>query len=488
MLGPNPVQETGLSAQHGRLRTALWKVAPFAIQRQWSRLEASPVGKRLLRGTFWSICGTMVSRALALVAAILAARIVGKVVYGELGIIQSTVGMFGTLAGFGMGTTAAKFVAELRGKDPAKAGRIIALSSVTSWTISIGLAGLLLVLSPWLCLHTLAAPELTNFLRLSAPLLVVSGINGAQLGVLSGFEAFKSIARVSAITGILNFPLVVGGALSFGLGGIVGGLILAQAGGCLLNLMALRKEARRYNIPISYASCMAELPVVWRFSIPAVFAEILISAVNWSTATMLVRQPNGYGEMGVFSAANQWFNAAMWLPFMVNSVVLPVLAERLGAEDKTNTAKLLKLSFKMNALVVIPLAAFGCLLSPLIMMSYGQGFRGEWPTLVAVLITASVLSLALPVGQLIAAADHMWLGFGLNTGWALVYFGATSLFLGWGWGAFGLASSRLVAYLAHAVFSLIYAVIFLLSIKKAPGLDKSQSLRAVTLGETDVIS
>ena len=56
----------------------------------------------------------MLSRALSLAAAILVARTLGKVVYGELGIIQSTVGMFGTLAGFGMGTTSSKFVAEFR--------------------------------------------------------------------------------------------------------------------------------------------------------------------------------------------------------------------------------------------------------------------------------------------------------------------------------------------------------------------------------------
>src|SRR5664280_450460 len=110
-------------------RGTLRNVTPPALEGLWTRLESSPVGGRLLRGAFWSMAGTMVSRALALAASVLAARIIGKTVYGELGIIQSTVGMFGALAGFGMGTTASKFVAELRGKDPAKAGRIIALSS-----------------------------------------------------------------------------------------------------------------------------------------------------------------------------------------------------------------------------------------------------------------------------------------------------------------------------------------------------------------------
>lgn len=444
--------------------------------------------ERLLSGAFWSVMGTVVSRACALAAAILAARIIGKTVYGELGIIQSTVGMLGTLAGFGMGTTAAKFVAELREKDPARAGRIIGLSSLVSWGMSLALAALLVFLAPWLCQHTLAAPYLTAYLRTSAPLLVLSGINGAQLGVLSGFEAFKNIARINSLTGLLNFPLVVGGALLFGLSGIICGMVLVQTGGCLLNLHALRRQARRYSIRISYSSCISELPVLWRFTVPAVLAEILISAITWSAATMLVRQPNGYGEMGAFSAANQWFKALMWLPFMFNGVTLPVFAERLSAGDKANTAKLLKMAVKMNALIVLPLVALGCILSPYIMMSYGKGFESTWPTLVAVLITTGLLSLELPVGQLIAASGRMWLGFSSNVGWGVVFLCTTSLLLKWGWGAFGLASARLLAYSAHTLFSVAYAVVFILAVKKSTRIVKPCTVPDLggRVSETDI--
>src|SRR5579862_8179977 len=133
------------------LKRTLRRVTPDAVHAWRARIESTPIGKRLLHGAFWSTAGTVAARALALVAAVLAARIVGKTHYGELGIIQSTVGMFGTLAGFGMGTTTAKFVAELRGKDPEKAGRIIALSSLVSWLASSALAIGLIILSSWLC-------------------------------------------------------------------------------------------------------------------------------------------------------------------------------------------------------------------------------------------------------------------------------------------------------------------------------------------------
>ncbi len=460
------------------LRSTLRNLTPHALRGLWARLGSSPIGERLLHGAFWSFMGTVSSRALALGSAILAARIIGKVTYGELGMIQSTVGMFGTLAGFGMGTTAAKFVAELRAKDPAKAGRIIALSGLVSWATSSALTAVLVFLAPWLCQHTLAAPYLKGYLQTSALLLLLSGVNGAQIGVLLGFEAFKSIARVNFLAGLLHFPLVVGGALLFGLSGIIWGLILAQAGGCLLNLRALRREAIRYDVPISYSSCMTEFPVLWRFSIPAVLAQLLMSVVSWASAAMLVRQPNGYGEMGAYSAANQWFNALMLLPFMLNSVALPMFAERLGAEDKANSVKLLRMSVKMNGVVVLPLMALGCLLSPFIMMSYGKGFESAWPTLVAVLITAGLLALELPVGQLIAASGRMWLGFSSNIGWGLVFLGTTPLLLKWG--SLGLASARLLAYFTHAIFSLAYSVVFILAVNRDADVVKPHDVRALS--------
>jgi O-antigen/teichoic acid export membrane protein len=455
------------------LRSTARGLTPRFLDGMWARLESSPLGVRLVRGTFWSVMGTLVSRALGLGAAILAARVVGKMVYGELGIIQTTVVMLGTLAGFGMSTTTAKYVAELRGTDPAKAGRIIALSSLVSWGISLTLAIVLLFTAPWLCKHTLAAPSLTVFVRLSAPLLVVAGINGAQLGVLMGFEAFKRIARVNALTGLLNFPLIVGGAILFGLGGIICGMALAQAGGCLLNLRELRREAKAYHVPISFSSCMTELPIVWRYSLPAVGTELVISAVGWTTATMLVRQPSGYGEMGIFNAANQWFNAALWLPMMIGGVVLPMLSERLGTKDKANSVKLLWMSVKINLALVVPIVAIGCLASPYIMMSYGKGFRSGWPTLCAVLIAAGILSAEFPVGQLLSASGRMWLGFSSNVGWGVIFLGANVLLLKWG--SLGLASARLLAYSAHALFIFAYLTVFIFSHRSATGMRETNN-------------
>jgi O-antigen/teichoic acid export membrane protein len=70
----------------------------------------------------------------AMVASVLAARMMGKSVFGELGMINSTVGMLGEFAGLGLGLTTVKHVAEWRISDPKRAGRIVGMSMLVRWS------------------------------------------------------------------------------------------------------------------------------------------------------------------------------------------------------------------------------------------------------------------------------------------------------------------------------------------------------------------
>ena len=99
---------------------------------QWARLQASSIFKlgdhgtirsRLAHGVLWSLVGAVASQAFSLVAQIIAAHILGKSDFGRLGIINNTAGMFGVLAGFGLGLAATKFIAQYRITDPERAGR-----------------------------------------------------------------------------------------------------------------------------------------------------------------------------------------------------------------------------------------------------------------------------------------------------------------------------------------------------------------------------
>ena len=426
-----------------------YETLPVRLQHRLDRLRASPLAYRLVRQSFWSLTGSVVSRGLALAATMFAARLLGKSSYGELGIIQSTVAAFGMLAGFGMGTTATKCVAQFRLNDPDRAGRLIGLSTVVSWTTSGLLALALVAAAPWLSRSVLSASHLTGYLQVGSVLLFLNGVNGAQNGTLAGFEAFRTIARVSATVGLLSFPLVVGGAYVGGLPGVVGGLMAAQAVGCFMNFLAVRREAVHHRVRISYASLKSEAAVIWQFSIPAAMGILLISPMNWVCSAMLVRQPDGYSQMGALTAASQWFGALTWLPYMLSGVTLAMLSERLGAADWVGSAKLLRASIATGAGIAVPVAVVGGFLSPYIMSAYGADFAREWPTLVVMLLAGAVAAVQMPIGVIIAASNRMWTGFLLNLGWSTVLLTATWWLVQWG--SFGVAVGQLLAYTAQGL-------------------------------------
>jgi len=161
--------------------TAVALFPPF-LRRHAERIEASPLGYRLAKGAFWSLVGTVLSRSLSVVSSILVARMLGKVGMGELGIVQSTVGILSAFAGLGMGLTATKFVAEYRTKDPQRAGAMLGLSAWATWVSGAVMMLAMLALAPWFAQHTLAAPHLTGLIRVGSVLLLLGSVNGAQTG------------------------------------------------------------------------------------------------------------------------------------------------------------------------------------------------------------------------------------------------------------------------------------------------------------------
>lgn len=429
---------------------------PVYLRPAFARIEASPLGLRLARGVFWSMAGAVISRGLMLVATVVVARLLGKTTYGELGMIQSTVGMFGTFAGFGLGLTATKHVAEFRQSDPARAGRIIALSSVVA-IVTGGVMGLALaVLAPWLAEHTISAPHLTGVLRIGALILFLNAINGAQTGALSGFEAFRTIARVNLLVGILSFPILVAGALWGGLAGAVWALTVNLALGWLFNRLALHRETRRHRVPFTLSGAKQEWSVVWEFSLPAVLAGSMTGPVNWVCGALLVHQPDGYAEMGVFSAANQWFNVLLFFPSLLNGVVLPVLSQQFGDSNKRQSWNTILFAIKANLLLVLPITITASIASSYIMSLYGDEFCSGSATLIVTLLTAAVFAITAPIAQALAATGRMWIGFAMNASWAIVCVAATLALLSYG--SLGLASARGIAYLLHSLWVLAYAV------------------------------
>jgi O-antigen/teichoic acid export membrane protein len=420
------------------------------------RVKASPLGYRLAHGAFWSMAGAVISRGLMLLASVFVARILGSHVYGEYGIIRSTVNMFLVFAGFGLGLTATKHVAEFRESDPDRAGRIIAISSLFAMFTGLVVLVLLLLFADVLAAKILNAPYLAGLLRIGGIILFINALNGAQTGALAGFEAFKTIAYVNLGVGLTSFPLLIGGAYWGGLEGAVWALGINTGINWLLNHFALRKQIKHYEIPYTFKHCTREWPILWRFSLPAALSGIMVSPVLWACNAFLVNQPSGYEQMGIFDAAHQWRMAILFVPVTVSQIVLPMLANLNDHGNNNEYKKVLRYNLLINTVAASTATLVICLCSPWIMASYGKGFEHSGWVLTILAFSSVLMAINSVVGQAIASKGKMWVGLLFNGLWGLALLAIGLLLMRQGYGALGLAMANLIAYLLHSIWQSIY--------------------------------
>jgi O-antigen/teichoic acid export membrane protein len=427
------------------------------------RLLQSPIIYRLARGAFWSLLGGVGSRIFSMVSTIIVARLLGREGYGELGMVQSTMGLFGVLAGFGLGYATTKYIAEFKYKDPAKASRILNLNLFFSLLISGLMMVVCMAMSSWLARTSLNRPELDGLLAAGSILLFISAIGGVLSATLSGYEAFPQIAKINiiqgAVTPLTSIPLV----WFYGVQGAIASLTISAALGVFLCSRAIKYESLKHDISLTFnRSVWSEWPVLWHFALPAMASGVMFAPVTWISNLILVNQPSGYSELGLFNAANQWRLLIIFLPALLSSAMLPVLSETHGKADQSDFRKTVALNFSTIWILALPLTVMVVILGKPLAAIFGKQFIGAESIIVILMLGVFLYVVNSPVGTALAAAGKMWVGTLMNLGWGVVLI-LSSLMLVPRLGGQGLAIAYLISYLFHAIWVMAY-----MEIKLAP--------------------
>jgi O-antigen/teichoic acid export membrane protein len=395
---------------------------------------------------------TSMSQGMAFLSFAIAARVLTKVEFGELAMIQSTVSMFGVFAGMGLGLTATKHVAEYRDSEPERADQIISLTLLTG-IVTGGIVTLIFAIcSPWLADDTLNAPHLAAELRIGSALLFLNTIDGVQLGALMGFEAFPLIARTSFFRGMANLVLVVSGVFYWGLRGALCGLVGAAAVGLLINHLALRSQS--HAVPVTYQDLRRELPILWKYSVPAFLSGAVVAPAGWLARTFLVNQPGGYAAMAVFGIASRFQDVIGLAGSTIGAALLPMLASDTGSKSEGLRRGNVLLSWVTGTALVLPLLCFP--------EAAGAFFGSQYVatdarrTLVLMLLCTAVIMYKQGLARVLAANNLMWWGALSNFTWAFALVAiARPLARG---GATGLAAAVLISY---GINTLIFMPLYL---------------------------
>ncbi len=424
----------------------------------------SLVPAKLMTGAAWNALAQVMYRGLVILAMLIAARLLGLEPFGQLSLLYNTAMTFHVVASLGLIMTGTKLVAEFAKTDKVKTGRIMALCHYIA-LISGGLVALLMLLTaPWIADTVLNEPSLVTGVRLIALLLFFQVLADSTLGINLGFLAFRGIFVANALTGICALFFLVAGVYGWGIVGGLLGLSAAEAVRFGMLYRLAHRSADENGIPRTWRFPSEELSVLWHVSLPAMATLLLWLPVTWIGTLMLVREPGGFGEMGLFGAANQWFSLLMFVPGVITQTILPILSEQVSAGGRTE-ARHLALRSAAIMLVLVALIALPLMVgSPLIASAYGPDFADG--ALVFILMFAVAITAA-PQGILsnyLAAENRFWLRFRLNVLWAICYLIAAYSLVSHG--AVGLTSAMIIAYAVRTLATLLHVLVK----KSEPGL------------------
>jgi len=425
------------------------KILPSSL---YERLAASSIARRLARGSLWSLFGSATARILVLVAMILVARVLGQVSFGELGLIQSTLGMTGLMAGMGLGETATRFVAKYATSDPLRAGRVIALvTSVSIGTVLLATVVLISV-SGLIAGAMLNAPQLQSALVWGSLLMAATAFRGIQGGVFAGLEKFDALAKLNILDGVLSCVAMVFLAQLMGVEGAVLGLALGAIMVWQVGRILLMKELGSRGIVVRYGGCGADWRILTGYSLPSLLANLVATPVLWFAMTLVARSGQGFAGLGLYNAAYQWHGPMMFIPMVLMSVSIPVLVQEWEASRKERFRQVTLWICCLMLALSLPPALLAALLSPWIMSLYGPGFREGWMILVLLLAAAPLHALAKIASGALLGMNRAWWVLGVNVIWSTTLLFLTISLVS-DLGVMSLAIGFLISYAILAIAS-----------------------------------
>jgi O-antigen/teichoic acid export membrane protein len=419
-------------------------------------IDDGTITKRIITNSFWTVFGGVISKFIGLIGAIFLGRILGAEDYGGYGVILSTIDVFAMFSGAGMGLTAIKYIAKYKGEnDKEKVGGIINLTLLLSLIMSVLLSVIMFSSSELIGAKILLNDELVGPLKIISLSLFFSTLNGVIMGILSGFEKFKTISLMNLIFGFINYPLILIFAYNYGLYGAVLGYAVSQFIFLIVYFSVFKKIISKLGYKIRWRiKLLKEYKfIIMNYSLPAIFAGSLMAPMIWLSNIIFLKSENAYELIGFFQAGNQLKLLVIFFPMMLTNILLPILS---SVENKEKYRNILKATMYLNLAIALVLCIPLVLFSSFFMGLYGNDFAAHNVVLIIMAGTAVVITYNSVIGKSIASSGNMWYGLIFNLFWGIILLIGTYITVRYSFGAEGLAFAYLIAYLFHSIWQTIY--------------------------------
>lgn len=423
------------------------------ITKKVNKLINSTFIIKIIKGFSWVAGGNVLSKLLISLGYIFLAKILTVKANGEFGILKSTVDNFLIFAVMGIGLTSTKYVAEYRNDEKEKAGSIFGTALLCIFILGLFIFSIILFFSDEVAINILKARHLKNLLIYVSLILILTSFSSVQQGALVGLQSFKYLSISYIAQGVLLFLGIVSGAYFYQVEGALIGYLISSLTLAIFLQYLLRKEFGKQGIRISLKDFKKNFKLIYLFAIPASLSTIISAPSNWILNTTLVRQENGYYEMGLYSATILFAMGVRMLISSLGSVMLPMFISNSNTNHKKEFLNYFS-SFFMAIAISLPFLNF----PEIIQLILGDKYPFDKVAPIAVLsfISSIIISHKQGIGRDLIIKNKMWLSAFSMFQWAaftliIHYFLKEN-------GAIGLALSITIGYFLNI---LIFVPIFI---------------------------
>ena len=355
----------------------------------------------LFKDSFWAVFGSGLGNALLLVAGIVIARILGKDLYGEYGMVKTTMFHIASFSTLGLGFTSTKYIANAVVNSQGNLRGIIRTSILTTFGFSLFLCILLFIFADTLALY-IEEPKSSAAFRALGIIIVFRAVNTICTGLLSGYKQFKRVGINNIVSG--GIMLVLASVLTyiFGLLGSFISLAIAQFMNALLNFAAIIKEYKEGIDEQCHNDLNKDMLI---FTIPVAIQEFSWMLCTWG-GTMILTKYSSLGEVGLWSVASQWNAIILFVPQLLSNVVLSHLSSL--SKDKNGHTRMLKKMLVINFICSFIPFIVVYILADLISSFYGPTFSGLNDVIRVLIFSTIIACLSSVFHSSLLSEDRNW--------------------------------------------------------------------------------
>lgn len=411
---------------------------------------------KLAKDSFWAVFGNGLGYGLLLLAGIVIARFLGRDVYGEYGLVKTTMIYIAGFATLGLGFSSTKYIAGALQTDRRHV-RSLANDAVNITLAFSALLALALAVAAAPLAAYLKEPSLTEAFRALAVIIVFKAMNTTQNGVLAGFGDFREVAKNSVISGALMLAACVPLTYYLGLTGAFIALAASQGCNALLNYISIRRRLSTLTDQ-EESSHKRELIL---FSFPIALQELNYTVCNWG-GIMLLTKLSSVGQVGIYTATMQWNGIITFIPGLLSNVILSHLSGT--TTDAKAHSHTLRTMLGVNFITTLIPFVVIYLLAGWIAGFYGPTFA-EMKAVMRVMMIATIFSACASVlySELLSTGRN-WLLLGFRIIQDVVILGIAWLLLAKGEQATGL-SGAMDYSIGFVSGSIIYFLILFVAVK-----------------------